>query len=217
MRRLGHEGFQPLREPGARSSGAWVMSGDNLAVRGGHGLVVTGTGLSPASLQGPSRRVLGRGDLVVVDVGPALAGYTADESRTYVVGKATERQRTLFAATRTVEDAVFEAIRPGVPVADLYQVAEEVVAEGAPPQFAPGSLTLPGFAGHGVGLEIDEPPVLWPRAEVHLWAGMTLAIEIEVSVPAEGLMIKLEDTVIVRPDGCELLTGAPRELIEAEG
>ena len=116
----------------------------------------------------------------------------------------------------TAEDAVLEALRPGVPVADLYPIAEAVVAQGAPPHFAPDSLTLPGFVGHGIGLEIDEPPVLWPRDEngTCLQAGMVLAIEIEVSAPNQGTMVKLEDTVVMRPDGYELLTSTLRELIE---
>jgi Xaa-Pro aminopeptidase len=216
MRRAGHEGFQPLRYPEARGGGIFLMSGENLAVRGGHGLVVTGTGLSPAMPYGPSQRVLRPGDLIVVDIGSTYAGYTADESRTFVVGQATDWQQALFAAVRATEDAILDTLRPGTAVADLYAVAEGVVARGAPPHFAPGSLALPGFVGHGVGLELDEPPVLWPRDETRFQAGMVLAIEVEVSAPApaQRTMIKLEDTVLVRPGGCERLTGTPRELIE---
>jgi len=213
IRRVGHDGFQPLRHPGARGAGVLLMSGEHLTVRGGHGLVVTGVGLGPAMPYGPSRRKLEVGDLVVVDIGSTYAGYTGDESRTFVVGPATEAQQALFAVARATEDAVLGALRPGFPVADLYPIAEAVVASGAPPYFAPGSLTLPGFVGHGIGLELDEPPVLWPRAETKLQAGMTLAIEIEVSALEQGSMVKLEDTVLLQPDGYEMLTDMPRELI----
>jgi len=214
IRRAGHEGFQPLRHPGARGDGVLLMSGDNLTVRGGHGLVATGVGLSPSMPYGPSRRVLQSGDLVVVDIGATYAGYTADESRTFVVGQATKKQQALFAVARAAEDAVLEELRPGVATADLYAAAEAVVVQGTPPYFAPGSLTLPGFVGHGIGLELDEPPVLWSRDETHLQAGMVLAIEIEVSAPDRGMMVKLEDTIVVYPDGYELLTITSRELIE---
>lgn len=216
MRRAGHEGYQPLRHPDARGGGVLLMSGENLAVRGGHGLVVTGVGLSPAAPYGPSHRVLQPADLVVVDIGSTYAGYTGDESRTLVVGRATEAQRALFAVARAVEDAVLKMLRPGVAVADLYAAAEAVVAQGAPPYFTPGSLALPGFVGHGIGLELDEPPVLWPRDDTCLQGGMVLAIEVEVSAPARGMMVKLEDTIVVRSDGYELLTGTPRELIECD-
>jgi Xaa-Pro aminopeptidase len=214
MRRAGHEGYQSLRHSNARGGGVLVISGENQTVRGGYGLVVTGAGQSPGTPYGPSRRTLQPGDLVTVDTGTTGDSYTGDESRAYVLGRATARQRALFAATLAAQNAVFEALRPGVSIAALYAAAEAVIDRGLPPHFAPGSLTLPGFVGHGVGLELDEPPVLWPREEVYLQTGMVLAIEVEVSAPAQGMMLKLEDTIVVRPDGYELLTGAPRELIE---
>jgi len=214
IRRAGHEGFQPLRDPGARGGGILLMSGEHLTVRGGHGLVVTGAGLSPAMPYGPSWRVLAPGDLVVVDIGSTWQGYTADESRTFVVGEANAQQRALFEVARAVEEAVCQALRPGQPVAGLYRIAEAIVARGAPPFFAPGSLVLPGFVGHGVGLEVDEPPVLWPRDGTVLEAGMVLAVEVEISAPEQGMMVKLEDTVVVQEADCERLTTWPRELIE---
>ena len=214
MRRAGHEGYQPLRHPGARGGGVLLMSGENLTVRGGHGLVVTGVGLSPASPYGASRRRIRAGDLVVLDTGTTCEGYTADESRTYVAGEARPDQRALFEVALAAEEAVLAALRPGTPVAEVYAAAEAVVARGNPPHFPPGSLTLPGFVGHGIGLELDEPPVVWDREERPILAGMVLAVEVEVSAPDAGMMAKIEDTVVVEPDGPRLLTHAPRSLIE---
>jgi Xaa-Pro dipeptidase len=216
MRQAGHEAFQSLRYPEARGGGVLLMSGENLTVRGGHGLVVTGGGLSAAMPYGPSQRSIKPGDLVVLDIGSTYAGYTADESRTFVVGSATESQQALWAVALAAEEAVFEVLRPGVPVGELCSVAEDIVAQGALPHFGPGSLSLPGFVGHGVGLEIDEPPVLWERDETELRAGMVLAVEIEVSVRDAEMMAKVEDTVVIRPDGYELLTKTPRELIRCD-
>ena len=212
MRLAGHEGYQPLRDPGARGGGILLASGPNLSVRGGHGLIVTGRGLSAASPYGPSRRIIQQGDLIVLDIGSTRDGYTGDESRTYVMGEPTPAQQALFEVVHATEEAVFEAAHPGVPVAALYAAAEAVVDPGAAPFFAPGSLILPGFVGHGIGLELDEPPVLWSREDMALREGMVLAIEIEISTPAEETMVKLEDTVVVRSDGVEVLTLAPRTL-----
>ena len=220
MRRAGHEGYQPLRNPGARGGGVLLASGEHMTVRGGHGLVVTGAGLSPGTPYGPSRRSVCPGDLVLLDIGSTYDGYTADESRTFVVGRASAAQRALFDLTLQVEEEVLSALRPGAPVAEVYAAAEAIVARGAPPYFAPGELSLPGFVGHGVGLEIDEPPVLWARDEACVEAGMTLAVEVEVSATAASLMTKMEDTVVVESSGARLLTAAPRRLIEvsrAEG
>lgn len=213
LRRAGHEGYQPLRYPGARGGGVLLMSGENLTVRGGHGLVITGAGLSPGTPYGPSRREVRPGDLVVLDIGSTYEGYTADASRTYAVGRATAAQEALFEAALAAEEAVLAALRPGLSVAEAYAAAEAVVARGMPPHFPPGRLSLPGFVGHGVGLEIDEPPVLWPQEALPLSVGMTLAIEIEVSAPADGLMAKVEDTVVVEAEGPRLLTHAPRRLL----
>ncbi len=214
MRLVGHEGYQPLRYPEARGGGVLLMSGENLTVRGGHGLVVTGGGLSPATPYGPSRRLLREGDLVVLDTGTTCDGYTADESRTFVMGQATREQKALVEVARAAEEAVLELVRAGVRVADLYAAAEGVVDRGAAPCFSSGTLALPGFVGHGIGLELDEPPVVWPRDESALREGMVLAVEVEVSAPGRGLMAKVEDTVVVGAVGCECLTHASRELIE---
>lgn len=212
MRLAGHEGYQPLRQPAARGGGMLLMSGENLLVRGGHGLVVTGAGLSAATPYGASPRVVQPGDLIVLDTGSTWQGYTADESRTYVVGQPTAAQRALFGVAVHAEEAVLEAARPEVPVADLHRAARGVVDQGAGSAFPPGSLQLPGFVGHGIGLELDELPVLWDREDACLREGMVLAIEVEVSAPAQCMMAKMEDTVVVRSHGVELLTRAPRLL-----
>ena len=213
MRLAGHEGFQPLRHPEGRGGGVFLMSGSHLTVRGGHGLIVTGAGLSAGSPYGASRRVVREGDLVVLDTGSTTNGYTADESRTYVVGEPSPAQKALHDAVFRTEEAVLEALRPGVPIAAVHETAEAVVAEGARPAFEAGSLVLPGFVGHGIGLEWDEPPVLWPHEKGAVRRGMVLAVEIEVSAPDRGWMAKLEDTVVVRSDGAEVLTHAPRALM----
>lgn len=214
LRRAGHEAFQPLRYPGARGGGVFLMAGERLTVRGGHGLVITGAGLGPATPYGPSHQPVRPGDLVVLDIGAACDGYTADVARTFVVGKATAAQQALFDVAVAAEEAVLSALQPGVSVGEVYAAAAEVVARGAPPYFAPGHLTLPGFAGHGVGVELDEPPVVWEREKSAVEVGWVLAVEIEVNAPAAGLMAKLEDTVVVETDGSRLLGDTPRRLIE---
>jgi Xaa-Pro aminopeptidase len=216
LRLAGHEGFQPLRYPEARGGGVLLASGDHLTARGGHGLVVTGVGLSPAAPYGPSRREVKPGDLMVLDFGATHAGYAADEARTFVIGTPTPAQRALFSVAQTAEEAAFEVLRPGVPIADVYTAVETVIRQGAPPHHTPGSLVLPGFVGHGLGLELDEPPVLWPNDERILQECMVLAIEVEVSSPSDRMMAKIEDTIVVRSDGCEVLTAMPRQLIVCE-
>jgi Xaa-Pro aminopeptidase len=214
LRRAGHEGYQSLRRPGARGGGMLLASGENLTVRGGHGLVITGAGLSPGSPYGASTRQIHPGDLLVLDIGSTFMGYSGDESRTYVLGPASDKQLALYNATLATQEAVLAEMRPGTPVAQVYNAAQAVVAQGAPPHFGPGELTLPGFVGHGIGLELDEPPVLWEKEETLLAVGVVLAVEIEVSAPSAGMMTKIEDTVVIEANGPRILTAANRDLVE---
>ncbi|MGD1995063.1 MAG: M24 family metallopeptidase, partial [Anaerolineae bacterium] len=131
IRRAGHEAYQPLRHPGARGGGILLVSGEHLTVRGGHGLVVTGAGLSAASPYGASHRRVRAGDLVVLDIGSIVGGYTADESRTYVAGSPTAVQQALFEVTVAAEAAVLATLRPGTPIPQVYAAAERVVSRGA--------------------------------------------------------------------------------------
>ena len=84
---------------------------------------------------------------------------------------------------------MFDALRPGVAVADLYAIAAAVVTQGLPPHFAPASLALPGFVGHGIGLELDEPPVLWPREEARLQARTGHGREERAKLGIDGLLV----------------------------
>lgn len=213
MRRAGSEGPMPLRGFDTRVNFGLVVSGDNLKIKGGHGLVTTGGGLSAPAPYGASGRTLREGDLFLVDVAVPWRGYVADETRTYVVGAASEIQRAQFSVARAVQDAVLAALRPGATPAELYAIADQVVSQAYPPHFEAGDLSLPGFIGHGVGLEGDEPPVLWSRDRASLRASMTLAIEIEVNSRALGT-VKLEDTALITDGKPELLTTMPRKLLE---
>lgn len=216
MRAAGHESNVAIRSREMRGSGVLVMSGTNLSIRGGYGRVVSGAGLSSAMPYGPSRREFRLRNLAVVDVGVTFEGYAADASRTFVVGEATKGTRALHGVALAAEDAVLQVLRPGVTGAELYAVAEAVVKEGARPYYSQSSLALPGFVGHGIGLEFDEPPILDSKETLVMMPGMTLAIEIEVSALSTRKMVKIEDTVLVTSDGYELLTLAPRELVECE-
>jgi Xaa-Pro aminopeptidase len=212
LRAAGHEAIVPVRTLDERGCGVLLMSRDNLRVRGGFGLVMTGRGLGPSMPFGPGRRAIERGDLVMVDIGVTVGGYTADEARTYVVGRPNGVQQALVDLGWRTAEAVIEASRPGRSVRSLFQVGQAVVRAGRPPLIAPGEVTLTGFVGHGVGVEIDEPPVLWPRAEGEIEEGMTLSIEIELLAEEHALAAKVEDTIVVTGDGGQRLTDAPRGL-----
>jgi Xaa-Pro aminopeptidase len=152
-------------------------------------------------------RELGRGDLVKLDFGARVGGYCSDMTRTVVVGEAGERELELHEAVLEANQAALAALRPGMPVRELDAVARDsLAARGL------GDAFLHGL-GHGVGLDVHEAPRIGRTSEESLPLGGVVTIEPGAYV--EGLGgVRIEDLVSVGPDGPEVLTHAPKHLIE---
>ena len=191
---------------------AWVVSGPNTEQVSGYWLTMTGGGPSPGRPYGPTSRVMQRGDLLCVDVGTAVAGYHADHARSYVLGRPDDRQRRCWDALLEMQTRAIEAAVPGRPVSEVYDAAHRVAQDrGFADHFMTRALHDVPYVGHGVGVEIDEGPLLTPRNRTVLEEGMVLAIEPKVIVPGWGGMT-VEDTVVLTRDGARRLTGVTTEL-----
>lgn len=191
---------------------AWVVSGPNTEQVSGYWLTMTGAGPSPARPYGPTSRALRSGDLLCCDIGTALRGYHVDQARSYVLGPASDRQRRGWEALLEMQERAVEAAIPGEPASDVYDAVAAVAgARGLSKHFMTRALHDYPYVGHGVGLEIDEGPLLTPTNRTLLVEGMTLAIEPKIIIPGWGGMT-LEDTVLVTSSGARLLTRAPTEL-----
>ncbi|KAA1399267.1 M24 family metallopeptidase [Aeromicrobium ginsengisoli] len=155
----------------------------------------------------PSERVLGDGDLVKIDFGARVAGYHADCTRTFVLGRADEWQREIHAAVRESQAAGVEALREGVAVADSYAAASSSLeAAGWLHAFTTG-------LGHGVGLEIHEDPFIGPSHTGKLASRTVLTMEPGIYVPGRG-GVRIEDTVLVTTGAPEVLTTMTKDLLE---
>ena len=143
------------------------------------------------------------------------SGCWADMTRTFVVGRVSDEVATLHAVVMEAVEAVRALVRPGVPGRTLYDAAAEAVEAAGHRTLrtrAPGETLTEGFyfsLGHGVGLEIHEPPNLGLSAEHDLVAGDVIAIEPGI----EGLRgiggVRVEDLILVTDDGAETLTDYP--------
>ena len=175
--------------------------------------VCGGVGLSSAVPFGVTADPIPPKAPILIDYGFVLEGYHIDQTRMACWGEPPAEARRAFDAMLEVEETIFAALRPGVPWEEIYRIA---VARAAELGFAEGFMGLGGegvkFVGHGVGLELDEPPILAPRMPHPLEAGMTLAIEPKAALPGLG-MVGIEDTVVIRADGIERLTVCPREMV----
>jgi Xaa-Pro dipeptidase len=190
-----------------------LASGPNLRHTSGTVYTITGVGLSSAVPAGPSLRIMERGDLVLVDIPACVEGYHADQSRTYAIGQIPEGALDLFCRLREVSDFLINQISPGMTTGEVFALAKARATELNLGQAFMGFESQPNahFVGHGVGLELNEPPLLIQDGDVLLEHGMVLAIEMHVMIPG-GLTVKLEDTVHLTREGVQVLTTSPREL-----
>jgi len=171
-------------------------------------------GMGPGvPLFGSRERRLRRGDLVFLDVGCGVDGYHTDKTQTYVFGG--ELPAAAIAAHRTcvdVQDAAAALLRPGAIPAQIH----EAVTGGLPPEFLKGFMGYGDqqvrFLGHGVGLHIDEYPVIAAGFEDPLAANMVIALEPKKGIAGVG-MVGIENTFVVEPAGGRCLTGVSRGLI----
>ena len=213
QRQLGADGLSAKHGFNDRTiEHAWLVSGPNTSRVSGYWLTMTGLGSSPARPYGPTRRSIQEGDLVCYDVGTAVNGYHSDHARTFVVGTASPRQHRLWEALLAVQGSAIAAAVPGNTAADVYAAAALAAADhGITEHFMTrATLDFP-YVGHGVGVEIDEPPLLSPRDVTVLQPGMVLAIEPKVIIPGWG-GLTVEDTVLVTAGAPEVLTPAPTQL-----
>lgn len=208
-RRLGGDGLVAKRGWNDRTvEHGWVVSGHDTGKVSGYWLTMTGQGPSMGRPYGPSQRTLEDGDLLVYDVGMAVNGYHSDQARTYVLGTPSSRQHELLAQVEELKRAALLAVGPDAHPGEPYEAARRVAeAEGLAGVFMTEALHPFPYIGHGVGVEIDEPPLLSPKTNGRLRPGMVLAVEPKLMIPGWG-GITSEDTVVVTEDGCEALTGA---------
>lgn len=145
-------------------------------------------------------RVIGDGELVLVDTGGALHGYRSDITRTWAVGTASAEARRAWDTVHAAQDAALAEIRPGARCGDVDAAAREVIAAAG---WGEGYAALTHRLGHGIGLEVHEDPYLVPGSDRVLAEGMTMSDEPGIYV-AGRFGVRLEDIVAVTADGAEV-------------
>lgn len=190
----------------ACSSTAWKISG--------MAMTVTGIGTGSSMPWGASPAEIGKGDLLVVDIGINSGGYHVDIARTYVAGQADELQKERFNVVNEIMKTVLAAALPGIPAEELFLLAERKAEELGVIDYFQGWGDMKGhYIGHGVGLEIDDEPMLIRGNKEPLQEGMVVSIEPKLIIPEWGA-VDLEDTVIIHEKEPEVLTPVPRQLFE---
>ena len=155
----------------------------------------------------PSERLLGKNELLLIDMGATLGGYASDMTRMAFLGRPSSRIKRIYKAVLESQLAAIDAVRPGVTAESVDRRARQVLKGYNFDRLFVHS------TGHGLGLEIHEPPRLGKKDKAILEEGMAITIEPGVYVEGYG-GVRIEDTIVVTRAGCEVLTPTPKELRE---
>jgi Xaa-Pro aminopeptidase len=152
------------------------------------------------------------GMTLMVDMAGNYRPWMDDMSRTFAIGEAPDIALKTHQLSIDIVRAIEQSSRVGTPCANLYLMAEEMVKEKGMQRYFMGTRQQAKFIGHGVGLEINEPPVLTPRSREILESGMAIALEPKFVLPGIG-PVGIENSYIVHENGLEKITLCEETLI----
>jgi len=211
MRSMGHQGTIHFRRFNHIVPLGHLMAGPNAAVPSFVASPTGGQGVSLLNPQGPGIRKIRRNEPILADFGGVYNGYTVDETRIFAMGRLSHELEDGHRAALEIQDALARELRAGKAGRDLFNLSEALGEQlgykdhlGGPPD------NKCGFVGHGVGLELDEFPVLGPTDHL-IQEKMTVAVEPKMIYPGVGV-VGIEDTFLVTKDGGQRLTRLPREI-----
>lgn len=156
----------------------------------------------------PTNRKIKSGDFVVIDFGVRYQGYCSDETCTFAIGELTGDQINAYRAVLRAHDEAIASIRAGTHAADVDRLVRDVLGKKYSRYFTHGT-------GHGVGLEVHEAPRLTPDSKDVLTAGMVVTVEPGLYYPGQW-GIRIEDTVFVKKNSCEIITKMDKKLFVIE-
>lgn len=190
-----------------------LLAGDNAAVPSPYDFALGGKGLDPSLPGGVSGTLLQAGQCFMVDMGGNFYGYMGDMSRVFSIGRLPEQAYTAHQTCIEIQEEIAAMAKPGTVCEDMYNKAIEIVTKAGFADYFMGVDQQAKFIGHGIGLEINEMPVLAPRMKQELEPGMVFALEPKIVLPGIG-PVGIENSWAVTTDGLEKLTLCKEEIIE---
>ena len=189
-----------------------ILTGSNAETPSPFDFALGGGGMDASCPLGANGTPLKEGMAIMVDMAGNYTPYMTDMTRVFSVGKLTDKAYHAHEVSRRIHQETEAAVRPGVACADLYQLALRIVEEEGLAAYFMGTKQQAKFVGHGVGLQINELPVLTPRSKEILEENMIFALEPKFVLPEIGA-VGVENTYLVTAQGCEKLTLSPEEII----
>jgi Xaa-Pro aminopeptidase len=190
-----------------------ILAGDNALAPSPYDFALGGQGADPSLPVSVCGAPLRAGQSVMVDMGGNFNGYICDMTRVFSVGKLPEEAYAAHQVCLELQQKIATAARPGVLGEELYELAIGFVTEAGFADGFMGKGQQARFIGHGIGLEVNEAPVLAPRSKQKLEVGMVIAVEPKIVLPGIGA-VGVENSWVVTGEGLEKLTQCPEEIIE---
>lgn len=188
-----------------------ILVGDNADVPTPYDFAMGGEGMDPSLPVGCNGTVIKPGNSVMVDVNGNYTGYMTDMTRTYYVEEIGDLARKAHECSIAICRRLAELGRPGTEAKALYEEAEKMAREAGLHEYFMGHRQKAGFVGHGVGIEINELPVIAPRSRDFLQENNVIALEPKFVIPKTGA-VGIENTYVVTRDGLKPLTNTPEGL-----
>lgn len=190
-----------------------VLTGDNADNPTPYDFAMGGRGMDPSLPVGCDGSVIRNGNTVMVDMNGDYTGYMTDMTRTFSLGEIDPLAQRAHDCSIAICRELAAIGLPGTEAKTLYHRAEEMAREAGLERYFMGHAQKAGFVGHGVGIEINELPVIAPRSRDTLREGNVIALEPKFVIPHTGA-VGIENTYIVTPAGLQSITNAPEEIIQ---
>lgn len=192
-----------------------LIAGDNADVPSPYDFAMGGAGNSTSLPVGSSGMLIRPGMTVMVDMGGNFTGYMSDMTRVFSLGEIPELALNAHQVALNIEKTIAEKAKPGVAAKDLYNLAVEMAEQAGLSEYFMGHRQQAGFIGHGIGIEINERPVLAPRSKDILQENMVFALEPKFVIPHVGA-VGVENTFIVTQNRVEKVTNCTEEIVSLD-
>lgn len=209
-----HEGIIRLRGYNQSLFFGHFLSGASGALPSFNDGATGGPGLGAFFPQGCSEKKIAPGEPITLDYVGIYNGYQVDQTRTFVIGSLPEQLYRAYNVTVEIQEAVISQVKPGAIPSKLWDTAVSIAGKNDLLGHLQGyGSDQAKFVGHGIGLEVDEPPVLARGFESPMLENMVFALEPKFVFPGLG-MVGIENTWLVTADGTEKITVFADELVQ---
>lgn len=192
-----------------------LIAGENADTPSPYDFAMGGAGLNPSLPVGCNGATINPNTSIMVDLNGNFTGYMTDMTRVFSVGEIGELAHKAHKCSIRINHELAEKGKPGVQAKTLFELAINIATEEGLDKYFMGHRQHAGFVGHGVGIEVNELPVIAPRSKDILEENNVIALEPKFVIPQVGA-VGIENTYVVTNEGMKSITNAPEEILSLD-